>query len=256
MSTFPAPTGDKLNNATFPEISTYKFVKPPDMDSQLLEESVFPFWIQHQSSMLIVVSMPFLLWMDLTSMISDRMHMSCNQDFKATSPSARQVERAGKYLIPSVANLRIDSFYEGRQTVTPGQEPLKDDTKRRRASFSSGDETVNSHGPVDYADDDNVNSNTPTRRRSKPNPRPVLFSSKSPENSAVKFADRPILKTSVVVYERGRKGRIVKERSVRQGLGRPRKQYQVRWKSWVESSSLTTSSLLRDWKNKAHNPRH
>ena len=58
---------------------------------------------------------------------------------------------------------------------------MKDDTKHRRASFSSGDETVN----------DNVNSNTPTRHRSKPNPRPVLFSSKSPEDSAVKFADRP-----------------------------------------------------------------
>lgn len=34
-------------------------------------------------------------------------------------PSARQVESTGKYLIPSVANLRIDSFYEERQTVTP-----------------------------------------------------------------------------------------------------------------------------------------
>ena len=43
MSTFPVPTGDKLSNATFPEISTYEFVKPSGMGSQLLEESVFPF---------------------------------------------------------------------------------------------------------------------------------------------------------------------------------------------------------------------
>ena len=179
-------------------------------------------------------------------MISDSIHITCNQkshrdaknEFEAASPSAREVERTRKYPIPSVAKLRIDSFYEGRQTVTPGQEPLKDDTKRRCASFSSGDETVNSHAPVDHTDDDTVNSNTPTRHRSKQNPRPVLFSSKSPEDSAVKFADRPLLETSVVVYERGRKGRIVKERTVRQGRGRPRKQYYVRWKVQICDNHL------------------
>ena len=89
--------------------------------------------------------------------------MSCDQDFKAASPNVRQVESTSKYLILSVANLRIDNFYKRHQTIMPGSEPLKDNIKRCHTSFSLGNETVNSHGPFDYADDNNVNSNMPTQ---------------------------------------------------------------------------------------------
>ncbi len=133
---------------------------------------------------------------------------------------------------------------------------MNKDTKRCRVPFSLDDETVNSHASVDHIDNDTVNNCTPTRHQSKQNRRPVHFPSKSSEQdaseeSAIEFADTSLLGTSVVVYERGREGQIVKERSVRQGRGRPRKEYQVKWKSWVKSSNL-----LRDWKDKAHKHRH
>ena len=51
-------------------------------------------------------------------MISDCIYISYNQDFEATSSSIRQVKKTGKYLILSIANLRIDSFYKEHQTIT------------------------------------------------------------------------------------------------------------------------------------------
>lgn len=42
-STLPAPRADKPGNATFLGLGDYEFVKSPDMGSQLVEESVFPF---------------------------------------------------------------------------------------------------------------------------------------------------------------------------------------------------------------------
>lgn len=89
--------------------------------------------------------------------------MNCNQDFKAASFIAKQVVKTNKYLIPSIANLRTDSFYEERYTIMPRQKPLKDDTRRHRALFFLGDKTVNSHRPFDHTDNDNINSNTSTR---------------------------------------------------------------------------------------------
>lgn len=47
-------------------------------------------------------------------MILDCMYINCDQDFKAASPSARQVKKTDKYLILSIANLKIDNFYERR----------------------------------------------------------------------------------------------------------------------------------------------
>ena len=59
-----------------------------------------------------MVSIFFLFKIDVTLMISNYMHMNCNQDFKATSPNIKQVEKAGNYLISLIANLGIDSFYD------------------------------------------------------------------------------------------------------------------------------------------------
>lgn len=92
-------------------------------------------------------------------MISDCIYISYNQDFEATSSSIRQVKKTGKYLILSIANLRIDSFYKEHQTITSRQKALKNDIKCRCTLFSLGDKTINSHVSIDYADDNNVNSN-------------------------------------------------------------------------------------------------
>lgn len=139
-------------------------------------------------------------------------HSDGKNGFQAASPSAGLFKRTGKYSIPSVAKLGVDSF-------------LIDDAKRRSVSFSLGDETVNSHALLDYIND-TVDRYMPTRRQSKQNPEPVLFSSKSPEqdankDNAIEFANKLLLETLVVVYEPGRKGRIVKERSLKQGRKAP-----------------------------------
>lgn len=43
LSTFLVLIGNKLNNTTFLEINTYKFIKSPNIRLQLLEKFVFPF---------------------------------------------------------------------------------------------------------------------------------------------------------------------------------------------------------------------
>lgn len=48
------------------------------------------------------------------------MYISCNQDFKSANPNTRQIKRIGKYLISSVVNHKIDSFYKKRQTIIFG----------------------------------------------------------------------------------------------------------------------------------------
>ena len=51
-----------------------------------------------------------------------------------------------------------------------------------------------------------------------------------------------------VIYERQSwEGEIIDEKDVKQGRGRPRKQYLVRWKSsWVDGARLTAPELLQN----------
>jgi len=57
---------------------------------------------------------------------------------------------------------------------------------------------------------------------------------------------------NTVIYEQQIwEGEILNEREVKQGRGRPRKQYLIQWEpSWVEAGRLTAPELLRKWKLK------
>ena len=61
----------------------------------------------------------------------------------------------------------------------------------------------------------------------------------------------------VVIYEQQCwAGEIIDEKEVRQGRGRPRKQYLIQWKpSWVDGGRLTAPGLVNSWKEKTGSKR-
>ncbi len=60
---------------------------------------------------------------------------------------------------------------------------------------------------------------------------------------------RPLSRTAVVYQRQCWEGVIVQEREVKQGRGRPLKQYLVKWKkSWVYGASLKAPELLQNWR--------
>jgi hypothetical protein len=63
---------------------------------------------------------------------------------------------------------------------------------------------------------------------------------------------RPSTSRTTVIYKRQSwEEKVVGERNVRQGRGRPRKQYLVQGKqSWVDGGRLTAPELLQNWKEK------
>jgi len=62
---------------------------------------------------------------------------------------------------------------------------------------------------------------------------------------------RPIPKMTVIYERQSWAGEILDEREVKQGRGRPRKQYLIRWEpSWVDSGRVTAPGLLQNWKGK------
>lgn len=63
---------------------------------------------------------------------------------------------------------------------------------------------------------------------------------------------------STVVYQEQRwEGEIVNEKDLKQGRGRPRKQYLIQWKqSWVDSNRLNEPLLLHNWRKKKQDERH
>lgn len=102
---------------------------------------------------------------------------------------------------------------------------MKNNIKCCYTLLSLSNKIVNNHRPIDYTNDNNINNNTLTWYQSKPNPKPILFSSKSSKNSVVKFADRLILEILIVIYKQSQKSQIVKEKSIKQGQERLCKQY-------------------------------
>ena len=62
---------------------------------------------------------------------------------------------------------------------------------------------------------------------------------------------RPRARMAVIYERQSWKEEIIDERDAKQGRGRPRKQYLVRWKqSWVDGARLTAPELLQDWRGK------
>ena len=64
--------------------------------------------------------------------------------------------------------------------------------------------------------------------------------------------DRRLASRTAVVYEQQSwEGEIIEERDVKQGRGRPRKEYLVEWKrSWMPTGRLTAPGLVESWKAK------
>lgn len=47
------------------------------------------------------------------------------------------------------------------------------------------------------------------------------------------------------------RGEIIQDRYIKQGRGRPRKQYLIQWKqSWVNNTCLAAPELLQSWREK------
>jgi len=62
---------------------------------------------------------------------------------------------------------------------------------------------------------------------------------------------RPRARIAVIYERQSWEGEIVDEKHVKQGRGRPRKRYLVRWKqSWVDGAHLTAPVLLQSWREK------
>ena len=59
------------------------------------------------------------------------------------------------------------------------------------------------------------------------------------------------LQMAVIYEQQSWKGKIVQERDMKQGHGRPRKQYLIQWESsWVDGCRLTAPELLQSWREK------
>lgn len=123
-------------------------------------------------------------------------------------------------------------------------------TKRHR--FSSpliSDETE------ETGDDSDVSSYAPTKPYRAISPRSIGLWGSISDHKELKIGGQskwPRASQTAVIYEQqGWEGEIVDERDVKQGPGRPRKQYLVRWKpSWVDGGRLTMSEVVQNWKEK------
>ena len=142
----------------------------------------------------------------------------------------------------------------GRSTAGERPPPQRR-TKRHRFSspLSSDDETESDNESV-------ISRCTPSRPYHISTPRPTsscLSRSKADiSNSKIELAGsqlsrRPIPKMTVIYERQSWAGEILDEREVKQGRGRPRKQYLIRWEpSWVNSGRVTAPELLQNWKGK------
>lgn len=173
------------------------------------------------------------------------------EDKKAEADVGVELDRDGNknktFMLPSTKK-------RGRSTAGERPPPQRR-TKRHR--FSSplfpDDETE--------SDDESVISRcTSSRPCHISTPRPTSSclsrSEGNVSNSKMELAGpqssrRPIPKMTVIYELQSWAGEIVDEREVKQGRGRPRKQYLIRWEpSWVDSGRVTAPGLLQNWKGK------
>ncbi len=145
-----------------------------------------------------------------------------------------------------------------RSLCRVGEKPSK---KRRikRHPFSS---RLSSDADMGTGDESDISSYTPSKPRhiSKPRPTSSHLTSLQGDTSDDGAMDLVGGRSQIaVIYEQQSwKGEIVQERDVKQGRGRPRKQYLVQWEqSWVDGARLTAPELLQSWRGKkASKSRH
>ena len=151
-------------------------------------------------------------------------------------------------------SLLSSTMKRGRST-TGERLPSQRRSKRRRFSslLSSDDETE--------SDDESVISRyTPSKPYRVSTPRPTSsrlsrsegnISNAKMELAGSGLSRRPIPKMTVIYERQSWAGEIIGERGVKQGRGRPRKQYLIQWEpSWVDAGRLTAPELLQNWRGK------
>jgi len=70
------------------------------------------------------------------------------------------------------------------------------------------------------------------------------------EHAGLQSSRRPISKT--IIYKRQSWAKkIINKKKIKQGRGKPRKQYLIRWEPfWVNDNRFTAPELLQNWKKK------
>ncbi|CAF9941279.1 MAG: hypothetical protein HETSPECPRED_003040 [Heterodermia speciosa] len=123
-------------------------------------------------------------------------------------------------------------------------------TKRHRFSspFSSDLET-------DTGEESDYSIYKPSKAHDVFKIRPASSRSISPEEDATKYDKMEVAgersRMAIIYEQQSWEGEIIDERNTKQGRGRPRKQYLIRWKSsWVDGGRLIASDLVRSWKEK------
>lgn len=124
--------------------------------------------------------------------------------------------------------------------------------RRKRGRFSS---PLPSDEETETGDESDISSYRPSRAHHTSNARPTSSRSTSLErdtSDSGKMAFPGGRSRTVVIYEQQSwQGEIIKEKNMKQGRGRPRKQYLIEWKpSWVDGGRLTAPGLVECWKVK------
>jgi hypothetical protein len=150
----------------------------------------------------------------------------------------------------------FSSFPKERSQSSTQKDPfLKRRIKRRR--FSS---PASSNEETEIQDESTFSSCTPFKpyniSTTQSASSQAILAEDASKDDKMEFVNerqkRPSTSRTTVIYERQSwEGEVVGERDVRQGRGRPRKQYLVQWKqSWVDGGRLTAPELLQNWKEK------
>jgi len=127
---------------------------------------------------------------------------------------------------------------------------VKRRVKRRRFSSPLSSDEKNVTG-----DESDISSHRSSRPHYSSNPRPTSSHSTgfggdtSDDGKMESVGERS--RMAIIYEQQSWEGEIVDERDMKQGRGRPRKQYLVRWKSsWVYGGRLTAPGLVENWKEK------
>jgi hypothetical protein len=124
------------------------------------------------------------------------------------------------------------------QSTAAERPPLQRRIKRCRFSSPRSDDETESEGELV------IGRCTPFKPYQILTPRPTSSRSSRSEGD--------VSNNKTVIYEQQSwEGEIINKREVKQGRGRPRKQYRIQWEpSWVEAGRLTAPELLQKWKGK------
>ena len=122
----------------------------------------------------------------------------------------------------------------------------------KRHPFSS---RLSSDAETGTGDESDISSYTPLKTRHISKSRPISSHLTSLEGDTSDDGAMDLAggrsRMTVIYEQQSWKGKIVQERNVKQGRGRPRKQYRIQWESsWVDSAYLTVPEMLQSWREK------